>query len=75
MLYSVPYEFIKRKVDVRATDTVIEIFYNHNRIASPRRLTGRKGQYSTITEHMPSDYICTLKDVLVLVGAGVLPHA
>ena len=56
MLYSVPYEFIKRKVDVRVTDTVIEIFYNHNRIASHRRLTGRKGQYSTITEHMPSDH-------------------
>jgi len=31
MLYSVPYEFIKRKVDVRVTDTVIEIFYSHNR--------------------------------------------
>ena len=43
MLYSVPYEFIKRKVDVRITDTVIEIFYNHNRIASHRRLYGRKG--------------------------------
>lgn len=30
MLYSVPYEFIKRKVDVRVTDTVIEIFYEYN---------------------------------------------
>ena len=56
MLYSVPYEFIKRKMDVRVTDTVIEIFYNHNRIASHRRLYGRKGQYSTITEHMPADH-------------------
>ena len=56
MLYSVPYEFIKRKVDVRVTDTVIEIFYNHNRIASHRRLYGRKGQYSTVTEHMPEDH-------------------
>jgi transposase len=56
MLYSVPYEFIKRKVDVRVTDTVIEIFYNHNRIASHRRLYGRKGQYSTVTEHMPQDH-------------------
>lgn len=36
MLYSVPYEYIKRKVDVRVTDTIIEIFYNHNRIASRR---------------------------------------
>jgi len=56
MLYSVPYEFIKRKVDVRITDTTIEIFYNHNHIASHRRLYGRKGQYSTITEHMPESH-------------------
>lgn len=56
MLYSVPYEYIKRKVDVRVTDTTIEIFYNHNRIASHRRLYGRRGQYSTITEHMPKDH-------------------
>ena len=28
MLYSVPYEYIKKKVDVRVTDTTIEIFYN-----------------------------------------------
>ena len=56
MLYSVPYEYIKRKVDVRVTDTTIEIFFNHNRIASHRRLKGRPGQYSTITEHMPEDH-------------------
>ncbi len=53
MLYSVPHEYIKRKVDVRVTDKTIEIFYNHNRIASHCRLYGRKGQYSTVTEHMP----------------------
>ncbi|WP_423230548.1 Mu transposase domain-containing protein, partial [Oxobacter pfennigii] len=40
MLYSVPYEYIKRKVDVRITDKTIEVFYNHNRIASHRRLYG-----------------------------------
>lgn len=56
MLYSVPYEYIKRKVDVRVTDRIIEIFYNHNRIASHKRLYGRKGQYSTILEHMPPDH-------------------
>ena len=56
MLYSVPYEYIKRKVDVRATDKVVEIFFNHNRIASHRRLYGRKGQYSTVTEHMPPEH-------------------
>ena len=56
MLYSVPYEYIKKKVDVKVTDTTIEIFYNHNRIASHRRLKGHPGQYSTITEHMPEDH-------------------
>ena len=56
MLYSVPYEYIKRKVDVRVTDKTVEIFYNHNRIASHRRLYGRKGQYSTVTEHMPESH-------------------
>ena len=56
MLYSVPFEYIKRKVDVRVTDKVIEIFYNHNRIASHPRLHGRKGQYQTIVEHMPEDH-------------------
>ena len=43
MLYSVPYEYIKKKVDVKVTDTTIEIFYNHNRIASHHRLKGRLG--------------------------------
>ena len=56
MLYSVPYEYIKKKVDIKVTDTTIEIFYNHTRIASHRRLKGRTGQYSTITEHMPEDH-------------------
>lgn len=42
MLYSVPHEYIKRKVDVRVTDKTIEVFYNHNRIASHRRLYIKK---------------------------------
>lgn len=56
MLYSIPYEYIKRMVDVRITDKTIEVFYNHARIASHRKLYGRKGQYSTIVEHMPQDH-------------------
>ena len=56
MLYSVPFEYIKRKVDIRVTDKTIEIFYNHTRIASHPHLHGRKGQYATIVEHMPEDH-------------------
>ena len=56
MLYSVPFEYIKKKVDVRVADKTIEVFYKHTRIASHKRLRGRKGQYSTIAEHMPKDH-------------------
>ena len=56
MYYSVPFKYIKNRVDVRITDTTIEIFFNHERIASHKRLLGRPGQYSTIQEHMPEEH-------------------
>ena len=56
MYYSVPYQYIKDKVDVRLTDTTVEIFKDQVRIASHRRLKGRPGQYSTLTVHMPPDH-------------------
>ena len=56
MYYSVPYQYIKDKVDVRLTDTTIEVFKDQLRIASHRRLYGRPGQYSTVTAHMPPDH-------------------
>ncbi len=56
MLYSVPYEYIGKKVDVKVTSTIIEVFYKQNRITTHRRLYGRKGQYSTVTGHMPKDH-------------------
>ena len=51
--YSVPYEYIKQKVNVRLTKRLVEIFYEGNRISSHPRLSGRLGQYSTQEEHMP----------------------
>lgn len=56
MHYSVPYEYIKHKVDVRVTRNVIEVFYKNLRICSHPRLHGRPGQYNTIPEHMPEDH-------------------
>ncbi len=38
MYYSVPHEYIKRKVDVRVTASTIEVFYKQARITSHRRL-------------------------------------
>ena len=56
MHYSVPYEYIKHKVDVQVTRNVIEVFFNNLRICSHPRLYGRAGQYSTVTDHMPEDH-------------------
>lgn len=56
MHYSVPYEYIKYKVDVRITRNIIEVFFNNLRICSHPRLYGRLGQYSTVTDHMPEEH-------------------
>ena len=56
MYYSVPCQYIKNKVDVRVTETTIEVFYLHARIASHMRLFGRAGQYATVVEHMTSEH-------------------
>ncbi len=56
MHYSVPYEYIKRKVQVKCTISAVDIYERGKRIASHRRLYGRKGQYSTVPDHMPPDH-------------------
>jgi transposase len=56
MNYSVPCEYIKRKVDVRVTKNIVEIFYDGSRIASHIRLYGNAGQYNTMPEHMPTNH-------------------
>ncbi len=54
--YSCPYAYVRKRVDVRATSSLIEIFHQGKRIASHPRLYGRKGQYETATEHMPPNH-------------------
>jgi len=56
MYYSVPHEYIKYKVDVRLTRSMVEVFYQNTRIASHRRLYGHPGQYNTVIEHMPEKH-------------------
>ena len=54
--YSIPYEYIKRKVDVRLTHSTVEVFFECSRICSHVRLYGRQGQYSTQEAHMPPNH-------------------
>lgn len=56
MNYSVPYEYIKQKVDVRVTRIIIETFFGGTRICSHPRLNGRANQYSTMEDHMPPNH-------------------
>ena len=51
--YSVPFGFIGKKVDIRETDSVVEIFDDGNRIASHAKLLNCKGKCSTLAVHMP----------------------
>jgi len=54
--YSCPYEYIKKKVDVRISRNIVEICFNGIRIASHPRLCGKTPQYSTVPEHMPPNH-------------------
>lgn len=54
--YSVPCEYVKKQVDVRYTHTMVEIYYKSQLLTSHKRLHGRRGQYSTIIDHMPANH-------------------
>ena len=50
--YSVSYQLVHEQVDVRFTQSTVEVFFKGKRVASHARLTGR-GRYSTQVAHMP----------------------
>lgn len=54
--YSVPFEYLKREVQVRLTRNTVEVFYDGDRISSQVRLHGKSGQTSTMEEHMPPNH-------------------
>jgi transposase len=51
--YSVPYQLVKKKVDVRMTSDTVECFHKNKRVAAHRK-SELKGRHTTIKEHMPS---------------------
>jgi transposase len=53
--YSVPYPLVHEKLDVRFTDTSVEVFFKGRRITSHRR-SYRKGAHTTLPEHMPKSH-------------------
>ncbi|MGE0803830.1 MAG: IS21 family transposase [Lautropia sp.] len=53
--YSVPHAHVGKAVELRITSTTVEILLAGRRIAAHPR-SGRKGQHSTIAEHMPASH-------------------
>jgi transposase len=51
--YSVPYQLVHKRVDVRATPLLIEIFHRGRRVASHRRSV-RTGGFTTDPAHRPA---------------------
>lgn len=50
--YSVPYQLIKKQLDVRITATTIEVFFKNKRVASHLKSHLKRG-FTTCPEHMP----------------------
>jgi len=53
--YSVPYQYIHEIIEIRATTTTIECFYQNKRIAAHQRSHARY-KFTTIKAHMPSSH-------------------
>ena len=54
--YSVPYRLAGQLLRVRLTSTRVTVFNGHDLVCEHPRLTGRKGQYSTLAEHVPPQH-------------------
>lgn len=53
--YSVPYQYIGKKVEIRATNKSIECFYENQRIATHMR-SHKKYSFATVPDHMPKNH-------------------
>jgi len=53
--YSVPFKLVKEQVDVRLTDSTVEVLYKNKRVAGHVR-SYRQGAFTTLKEHMPKSH-------------------
>ena len=53
--YSVPYRLRGKKVKLRISENVVEIFFSNNRVALHQK-SFQKWKYTTIADHMPSQH-------------------
>ena len=54
--YSVPYNLIGEKVDIRVTKTIVEVYFHSSRVASHHRLQTKQRESLVKLEHMPQEH-------------------
>lgn len=54
--YSVPFDLIGEHVDIRCTDTTVEVFFHGSRVASHVRRAVAQRDPISIKEHMPPEH-------------------
>ena len=52
--YSAPFRLVHQELFLKATDTTVKLYYDHNLVAT-HPLLKRPGQRSTVDEHMPPE--------------------
>src|SRR5258708_36643223 len=53
--YSVPYQLVRQRAEVRLTVSTVEVFLRGRRVASHQR-SYKRGGYTTLPEHMPESH-------------------
>ena len=53
--YSVPYQLLHERIDIRLTATIVEAFHKGDRVTAHVRLYTKNG-YTTLPEHMPPSH-------------------
>ena len=55
--YSVPHQYVQKRVDIRHTQTTVEVFYKSKRIATHIKQFVKRGRkHITVKEHMPEQH-------------------
>ncbi len=74
--YSVPYRYIGKHVVIHYTDRVVEIYHNHERIASHQRVRIKSG-YTSKANHLASHhqkYLSWKPEVFISKASLIGPH-
>ncbi len=71
--YSVPYQYVSRKVELRVSSKLVRIYYENLLIAEHIRLYDPRRRYSTNPAHMPKEHTGMSKEKLISWGNKINP--